>query len=185
MDTTDLVLHPVRLRIVLAMSDEQPITTTQLCARLPDVSKATVYRHVALLAEGGLLAVVGEERVRGNIVERRYRLNRSRSVIDDDAAAAMTLDDHRRGFTAATATLLAEFNAYLDREGSNPFADAVSYRQFPLWLSHDELMEMIDEMRTVIRSRLDNTPSPERTRHLLATILFPAEEPQHSQQPRP
>ncbi|MFR9779961.1 hypothetical protein ACL02O_28380 [Micromonospora sp. MS34] len=41
-------------------------------------------------------------------------------MIDADAAAAMTLEDHRRGFAAAMAVLIAEFNAYLDRDGTDP-----------------------------------------------------------------
>ncbi len=62
--------------------------------------------------------MAGEQRVHG-AVERRYRLRQDRAVIDADAAAAMTLEDHRRGFAAAMAVLIAEFNAYLDRDGAD------------------------------------------------------------------
>ncbi|NUP32350.1 MAG: helix-turn-helix domain-containing protein, partial [Streptomycetaceae bacterium] len=47
MNVADLLLHPVRLRIVHAVSGGRELTTTQLCERLPDVSKVTVYRQVA------------------------------------------------------------------------------------------------------------------------------------------
>lgn len=178
-NTLDLLLHPVRLRIVHAMSGGQTRTTSDLCARLPDVSKATVYRHVTLLAEAGLLEVVGEQRVRG-AVERRYRLHRTRAVIDAAAAASMSLKEHRHGFTAAMGALLAEFNAYLDRAHADPTADSVSYRQYPLWLNQDELAELISEIRSIIVSRMDNKPTLDRSPHLLSTILFPIEErPQH------
>jgi len=178
-NTLDLLLHPVRLRIVHAMSSGRTRTTSDLRARLPDVSKATVYRHVTLLTEAGLLEVVGEQRVHG-AVERRYRLHRTRAVIDADAAASMSLEEHRHGFTAAMGALLAEFNAYLDREHADPTADLVSYRQFPLWLNQDELAELISEIHSAIVSRMDNKPTPDRSAHLLSTILFPIEErPQH------
>ena len=118
----------------------------QLCARIPDVSKATVYRHVDLLAAGGILEVADERRVRG-AVERRYRLRHDRAVIDADMAESLSLDDYRRGFAAAMAALLAEFNAYLDRDGADPAADLVGYRQHAVWLSRDELLEMIGELR--------------------------------------
>jgi DNA-binding transcriptional ArsR family regulator len=55
MNMLDLVAHPVRLRIMHAMRGDRPLTTSELCARLPDVSKATVYRHIEQLAEGGIL----------------------------------------------------------------------------------------------------------------------------------
>jgi DNA-binding transcriptional ArsR family regulator len=172
METVALLLHPVRLRIVHAMSGGRELTTTQLCARLPDVSKVTVYRQVTLLAEGGFLEVAGERRVRG-AVERRYRLRQDRPVIDAHGAAAMTLDDHRRGFAAAVAVLVAEFNAYLDRDGADPAADGVSYRQGVLWLSPDELAGMIRNLLAVLRESVGNEPAPGRTPYLLSPMLFP------------
>ncbi|TCO55878.1 helix-turn-helix domain-containing protein [Actinocrispum wychmicini] len=176
MNTVDLLLHPVRLRIVHALSSERELTTTQLCTRMPDVSKVTVYRQVALLIEGDFLEVASEQRVRG-AVERRYRLRQNRPVIDADAAAAMTLEDHRRGFAAAVAVLVAEFNAYLDRDSADPTADGVSYRQGMLWLSPDELAEMTRKMLEVLRDSLANKPAPGRTPYLLSPILFPAAQP--------
>ncbi len=172
MNTVDLLLHPVRLRIVQALSGGRELTTTQLCAGLPDVSKVTVYRQVAPLVDGGFLEVAGEQRVRG-AVERRYRLRQDRPVIDADAAAAMTLEDHRRGFAVAMAVLIAEFNAYLDRDAADPTADGVSYRQGVLWLSPDELAELTRTMLGVLRHAVANTPAPGRAPYLLSPILFP------------
>lgn len=171
-DTLDLLLHPVRLRIVHAMSGGRILTTSDLCARLPDVPKTTVYRHVGLLAEAGLLEVDSEQRVHG-AVERRYRLRRERAVIDRDAAASMSLEDHRHGFAAAVAALLAEFNAYLDRQYADPTADSVGYRQIPLWLSQNELAGLISEIRDAVVSKMANEPAPDRSLHLLSPILFP------------
>lgn len=176
MDTLELLLHPVRLRIVHAMSGGRIRTTADLCADLPDVSKATMYRHVGLLAGAGLLEVAGEQRVHG-AVERRYRLRRARAVIDQDAASAMSLDDHRNLFAAAMAALLAEFNAYLDRDHADPTGDSVGYRQIPLWLDQHELSELIDEIRSTITAKINNTPAPGRRLHLLSPILFPIDEP--------
>src|SRR5262249_47804144 len=112
-DTVDLLLHPVRVRIVHAFAGGRTLTTADLGERLHDVPKTTLYRQVGILASAGLLEVIGEQRVHG-AVERSYRLNRAGTRISPQQAAAMTLDDHRHGFTAATAALLADFNAYLD-----------------------------------------------------------------------
>jgi predicted DNA-binding transcriptional regulator YafY len=176
MDPVELLLHPVRLRIVHALSGGRVLTTAQLGARMPEVGKVTVYRQIALLAEGGFLEVDGEQRVRG-AVERSYRLRQDRPAIDAGAAAAMSLDEHRRGFAAAMAVLIAEFNAYLDRDGADPAADSVSYRQGTVWLSPAELTEMTTELLAVLRDRVSNTPAPDRFPYLLSAILFPAGQP--------
>jgi len=135
-----------------------------------------MYRHVSLLAEAGLLEVAGEQRVHG-AVERRYRLHRAKAVIDRDAAAAMSLDEHRHGFAAAMGVLVSEFNGYLDRGHADPTADSVGYRQIALWLNPDELAELISEVRSAILSKIENEPAPDRRLHLLSPILFPSEEP--------
>ncbi len=176
MDTLELLAHPVRLRIVHAMRGGRALTTAQLCARLPDVSKAMVYRHVDLLTGGGILEVADERRVRG-AVERHYRLRPDQATIDPDTAASLSPEDHRRGFAAAMAALIAEFTAYLDRENTNPATDPVGYRQHAIWLNADELTAMISELRDAIAPRLANPHTPDRTRYLLSPILFPSEEP--------
>jgi len=182
MDPVELLLHPVRLRIVHALSGGRAVTTAELCTRLPDVSQATVYRHVATLTEAGILEVAGEQRVRG-FVERSYRLRRDRAVIDADRAAAATADDHRRVFATAMAVLLAEFGSYLDGDAADPAADQVGYRQHALWLTSDEREKLIAGLRDAIVPVITNGPAPGRTPHLLSPILFPmvtpsVEEPQ-------
>ena len=174
MDTIELLLHPVRLRIVHALSGGRTLTTAHLRARMPNVSKATMYRQVSLLVEGGILEVDHDEPV-GGTIERWYRLRRSSVVITSDAAAA-SLDDYRRAFAAAVAALLGEFNAYLDRGHANPPADAVGFRQHALWLSPHERDELIGELRKAIVPQLNNEPAPGRRQHLLSPILFPIED---------
>src|SRR5262249_28246292 len=124
----ELLAHPVRMRIVHALRGRE-LTTGQLCELLPDVSKAMVYRHVEALAVGEVLEIAEERRVRG-AVERTYRLHNAEIDV-----SAMTLDDYRRGFDLALATLLAEFTAYLDRDGADPTKDLVGFRQHAVWLS--------------------------------------------------
>lgn len=176
MDSLELLAHPIRLRIVHAMGGGRVMTTTQLCARIPEASKATVYRHIDLLATGGILEVAEEHRVRG-AVQRHYRLRRDRAVIGPDAIRDLTPDDHRQAFATAMTALLAEFNGYLDRDGADPVADQVGYRQHALWLSPGELDELIAGLRAAIAPKLSNRPAPERTQYLLSPIHFPVEGP--------
>jgi hypothetical protein len=176
MDALELIGHPVRLRIVHAMRGGRTLTTAQLCALLPDVSKAMVYRHVDLLATGKVLDVADERRVRG-AVERHYRLSADRAAVDPDTARSLSPSDHRRLFAVAMAALVAEFNAYLDRDNADLTGDAVGYRQHAIWLSPDELATMLGHLSEAIVPMLGNESAPDRTRYLLSPILFPSEEP--------
>ncbi|MBN9328304.1 MAG: ArsR family transcriptional regulator [Cellulomonas sp. 73-145] len=179
MNATEVLLHPVRLRIVAALSGVSELTTRQLCERISAVSRVTVYRQLALLLDAGYIEVAGEARVRG-AVERRYRLLPERPRIGADLAADMTVEDHRRGFAAAMAVLIAEFNAYLDGADADPVADQVGYRQAVLWLSPTELAELLGEMVDVLRGSMANEPAPDRRPYVLSPVLFP-----HERQTRP
>lgn len=174
MDLLELLLHPVRMRIVHAMSAGRTRTTTELCAGLPDVPKTSLYRQVALLAEAGVLEIDGEQRVHG-AVERRYRLNRARASIDQEAAASMSLDDHRRTFAVAMTALIADFNAYLDHEGADPAADSVGYRQLALWLDPEELAGLLATVIPAVLAHAGNGPGEGRRLYQLSPIIFPLE----------
>ncbi|MGK4578619.1 helix-turn-helix domain-containing protein [Kitasatospora sp. HPMI-4] len=176
MNSLELLAHPIRLRIVHAMGGGRLLTTAQLCSRIPEASKATVYRHIDLLVDGGILEVAEERRVRG-AVQRHYRLRQDRAVIGSEVVHSLGTEDHRQAFATAMTALLAEFDAYLDREQADPVADRVGYRQHSLWLSPAELDELIGELRAAIVPRLANRPSPERAQHLLSPINFPLEAP--------
>jgi hypothetical protein len=88
----------------------------------------------------------------------------------------MSLEEHRHGFAAAMAGLLAEFNAYLDREHADPAADLVGYRQVPLWLTPGELADLISQVGSAIMSKAGNGPAPGRNLYLLSPIMLPIEE---------
>jgi hypothetical protein len=82
-----------------------------------------------------------------------------------------------RRTAAAIAVLVAEFNAYLDRPGADPFADSVSYRQGILWLSPDELDATLTSLRVIVAPLAANIPGPGRRPYLISPIMFPGEEP--------
>ena len=62
-----LLLHPVRFRLVQTMLDRLERTPAMLAAEVPDVSRATVYRQIALLAKAGLFKALHRQRRRGAI----------------------------------------------------------------------------------------------------------------------
>ncbi|BAN01452.1 helix-turn-helix domain-containing protein [Ilumatobacter coccineus] len=170
-ETRDLLLHPIRLRIVQALVGS-PMTPLQLKDRLGDVPQATLYRHINQLADGGLLDVVSERPSRGG-VERTYGVVAdavSLSGVDLDTATA---DEHFRYFATFVGTLLTDFAAYLDHGRPDLGTDRVGYRQVPLWLTDDELDEVVAKMAAVAQEHLDNEPAPGRRRRLLSTIVMP------------
>lgn len=173
---TDLLLHPVRLRVIHALLGGEELTTSDLAARLPDVPTASLYRHVARLVDAEVLTVVSERAVRGT-TERTYALDVTASHVGPDALATMSREDHRRAFTAFTAGLLGQFGRYLEREDVDLARDRVGYRQVALWLTDEELDEMLGELRETVARRSGHRPGPGRVRRTLATVVLPEDSP--------
>ena len=175
MATADLLLHPVRLRIVQAFLGDRTLTTADLRSELSDVPAATLYRHVGVLAGAGVLAVVGERRVRG-AAERSYRLVTEAASVGAADAAAMSVDEHRRAFATFVAALLADFDRYADAAagpGLDPAADGVGYRQLALWLDDAEFTELVTELRAVLTARTALEPDGVRRRRIVSQVFLP------------
>jgi Helix-turn-helix domain len=175
MSTAELLLHPVRLRIVQAFYGDRALTTADLKGELPDVPVASLYRHVARLVDGSVLTVVAERRVRGAL-ERTYVLRRAASVIDLDELAKMTSDEHRAAFAAFVAGLLYDFDRYVERGEIDYLRDTVGYRMAAMWLNDAELAEFVHDIVRITQPRLANAPGRGRRRHILATVMMPAPE---------
>jgi hypothetical protein len=173
--SADLLLHPVRLRLVQAFLGDRALTTTELRSELPDVPAASLYRHVARLVDAGVLAVVAERRVRG-AVERTYILRTSAASVGLDEVAKMTPDEHRQAFLAFVAGLIGDFDRYLARGQIDLLRDGVSYRMAAMWLDDAELTELFHELVTVLQPRLANPPKAGRKRRILGTVLLPGAE---------
>lgn len=172
MTSADLLLHPVRLRIVQCLLGDRPRTTSQLREDLPDVAPATLYRQVATLLDADLLEVVEEHRVRG-AVERTYRLRDPAPGVGAEEAATMDTEEHRQAFLTFVAGLLGDFDRYLDGGDVDLARDLVGYRQAALYLSDTEMQQFLADLVAVIRPRTEHRPSPERVRRMFTTVVMP------------
>jgi DNA-binding transcriptional ArsR family regulator len=170
--SADLLLHPVRLRILRAFLGDRALTTSELQTELSDVPVASLYRHVARLVDGGVLTVVAERRVRGAL-ERTYVLRPAAASVSLDEVAKMTPDEHRQMFLAFVAGLIGDFDRYLARGDIDLLRDGVSYGMSGMWLDDAELRELSRELITALQPRLANAPKPGRRRWILGTVVLP------------
>jgi Helix-turn-helix domain len=174
-DSVDLLLHPVRLRIIQAFLGDRALTTSRLRAELSDVPAASLYRHVARLERAGVLQVVAERRVRG-AVERTYVIRLAAASISQEDIATMTPEEHRQAFMAFVAGLLAAVDRYVERPDFDPVRDLASYRIAGLWLDDSEYTALLQDIVRVVAPRLANAPRKGRRRRILATVLLVGED---------
>src|SRR4028119_2507617 len=122
----DVLLHPIRIRILVALSGQQ-LTAQQLAKLLPDVPQATLYRHINALAQHQIITIVAERQVRGT-TEKVYALDDQAARLNANDLQNATSQDHLRYFTSFMVSLLSDFSRYLEHQKQpNPGADGVRY----------------------------------------------------------
>jgi hypothetical protein len=172
MASADLLLHPVRLRIVKAFLGDRALTTSQLAAELDDVPPGSLYRHIAMLTKAEVLQVVAERRIRG-AVERTYTMRTAAAQISPSEVKSMTPDDHAHAFTAFVAGMLADFDRYLAVGSADPVRDGAVARVAGMWLTDEEFMEFARDLSAVYLDRLANAPGKGRRRRMIYTVSVP------------
>ncbi|MHB1430947.1 MAG: helix-turn-helix domain-containing protein [Streptosporangiaceae bacterium] len=172
MASADLLLHPVRLRILKTFLGDRALTTSQLAAELDDVPAGSLYRHIALLTRAGVLQVVAERRVRGAI-ERTYTARLPAAQIQPDEIRSMTAEDHSRAFLAYVAGLISDFDRYIGAGPADPARDGAGFRVGALWLTDAEFADFARDLAAVLMPRMANAPGPGRRRRMLYTVVLP------------
>ena len=164
----ELVMNPVRQRIIQCVALKGTVTTGQLQEELTDVPKASLYRHVKLLHEGGLLEVVSETKVRGTI-QREYRLAKTPLNVnapDENSAAVYNV----------LMSLLNSFRRYFGSAGSDMMADRLFVTSKSLLLTDEEFELLLTQMDKLIDEVKNNLPADGRKPRRLSVISSPYEE---------
>ncbi|GAA1818330.1 helix-turn-helix domain-containing protein [Agromyces neolithicus] len=166
----DVILHPVRLRIVQQLGGRD-LTTSELRTALPDVSQATLYRHVGALVDAGIVAVAGERRVRG-AVERTLTLGDRMAHVDAPELNAMETGELRRSFLTFLAHLGRDFDRFADAEDAAALRSFLGFGQVPLYVTTDDLATLQQGLSELIAPLLDDRGDG-RQRVMLSTTLVP------------
>jgi len=167
----DLLLHPVRLRIILAAAGRE-VTAQELASELPDIPQATLYRNINTLAEAGILVVVDERRVR-NTIEKTYALPSEDMRMNAEDLKDAQPEDYIRMFTQYLGLQLGYYVRYI-QQGDVDFArDKIVFHMFPVYLSAEEQQKMGEAVNAALLPFTKNEPSPERRRTILGLLSLP------------
>jgi DNA-binding transcriptional ArsR family regulator len=169
----DLLLHPVRMRIILAAASRQEVTVQQLVDDLPDIPQATLYRNLNTLAGAGILVVVKERRLR-NTIEKTFSLRRDQLQLSNEDLANARPQDYMRQFTEYLGILMGYYGRYLAKEDQvNLARDGISFNLIPLNLTNTETTTLFKALQETLAPFEKYEPSTERKRRILGVVTLP------------
>ena len=170
----ELMVHPIRMRIVTAMSNDR-VTAKDLAEALPDIPQTTLYRHINILVEGGLLEVVDEIPQRGT-VERVLGFKVQPSLSPEDLRG-LSKEQYKDTFTLIMFNLLNEALRTLENlpegEEIDLLGSGFQFSECQLNLSDEEYQQMNQKILDIMVSAMGNKPSNERKRRVFAYMYIP------------
>jgi DNA-binding transcriptional ArsR family regulator len=169
----DLILHPARLKIILALTNGAK-TTQEIANDLGDVPKSSIYRHLKVLLESGMIAVGDTRSVKGT-EERMYELVQKPHLNMEDVVG-YTKEDHLRYITSYLATVLQGFSDYLSNSPQvDLLQDRVGFTEVTIAASTEELDHIFQQVQQALTPGQDEENPCNRRRHKFVFITYPVE----------
>lgn len=142
-DINKIMLNPIRMRIIQAMATSKSRTASELCEKIKDIPRTTMYRHINTLIDNNILSVVSEKKIRGSI-ERTLTLNIAEITKHNTIENA---DENAFGFLMST---YSKFHNYFSNKNNNPGRDKVFLNNTILMMSDIEFDKFLEELRELI-----------------------------------
>ncbi len=169
----DIVLHPVRLRIVRAFANGLRLTSQEIAETMPDEPTATLYRHIAKLIDAGVLRVVETRQARG-APERVLALVEETVSFEAEARARWKRTDARRYFLAFVATMLDGVERFLASRSANVLD--LRFRFEIAHLDDAEYARFVAKRDALLEEARAHPPRAGRRPYFLAVVGVPEEQ---------
>lgn len=161
----DIVMNPVRQRILQFFVVKKSGTVNDICSELTDIPRPSLYRHIKILQEAGLIEVISEKMVRGTM-ERTYALTTPKAEDYSKEDIAVIIQ-------STLLSLMASFGEYFKKPEADPMKDCLSISTSTVFLSDEEFISLMQSIAGLFSGILNNKPVEGRKERHLTIISSP------------
>ena len=170
-DTLKVMMHPLRIKIIQELAMKQKATTKEIQKACGDCSQATLYRHLKEMLEYDLIEVVEENNING-IIEKVYSIKTNVSQELMNKKDKMSKADFQDIFNQFLITIMADLRSYLEQKNAiEDIKNNIGLVSQSLFLSDEELLEMMREITRMIALRTNNEKTKERKLRKVSYIV--------------
>lgn len=168
-DINQVLLNPIRSRILQYVASHETATAGEIASLMTDIPRTTLYRHLKILTDNNVIAVVDENRVRGS-VERTYALN-LKTITDIN-----TTENALQNAFGFLMKIYGDFAEYFSDPNANPGADRMFLSNSGLLLSDEEFDEFLFQLSELLKKHINNAPDGKRKQRSISFISSPSNE---------
>lgn len=142
-DINEIMLNPIRMRIIQELATNQMMTTIELCKKISDVSRTTMYRNIDILLDNNILLVVSEKKIRGSI-ERTFSLN------IEEITKNNTIENASQNAFGFLMNRYIRFHKYFSGENPNPGKERIFLNNSVSMMDDNEFDQFLLELKELI-----------------------------------
>ena len=143
-DIIEIILNPIRVRIIQEAAANQNITANELCDKIKDIPRTTLYRHINILLNSNILSIVSEKKVRGSL-ERTLCLN------TEEMLKINSMELASQNALSFLMYKFANFQNYFNSENPDPAKDKIFLSNSILMLDDQEFEQFLSELWELIK----------------------------------
>lgn len=139
----EIMLNSVRMRIVQALATKVSMTSNEICEKISNVPRTTLYRHINILLDANVLTVIDEKKIRGSY-ERTLALNMDEITRHNSSE---NIPQQAFGFLMNTYT---KFEKYFNRESRIPGNNKIFLNNTVMMMDDQEFDQFLSELQTLL-----------------------------------
>ncbi len=162
MNLEKLLMNPIRIMIMQYLTTHETATASEIISIIDNVSRATVYNHIKILEENGLLCVVKENQIRGTI-EKVFSLNKSNKNFNTEYTSIIN----------CLIYLMVDFQNYFEDKPRDIKSDMLFVDRTILFLDKPEFENFFQEYTDLCKRYFKFSSAENRTGRTISLISSP------------
>lgn len=166
-------MHPVRIKISQALmrNKENGLTPLEMVKIIQDVPQATLYRHIQMLLDAGVIKIIKEKKVR-SVTEKYYALNENAARLKSNDWKTTKMEEKISYISYYQLSLLSQYQNYLSSlENKNNAEDCATFSLLELSIEEDEFENFQRELNDLMLKYYQRTNKSVLTRTIAVTII--------------
>jgi len=171
----EILMHPVRIKISQALmrNKESGLTPLEMVKIIQDVPQATLYRHIQMLLDAGVIKVINEKKVR-SVTEKYYALNEDAARLDSTDWKTTKMEEKISFISYYQLSLLSQYQNYLSSlEHKSNSEDRATFSLLELNIEEEEFENFQRELNDLMLKyyQKKNNNGTVLTRTIAVTII--------------
>lgn len=168
----ECITNPIKCKLLLEIYSREQATAKQLAGIHSDIPQATLYRNLKKMLSDGILKVANETQVRGT-VEKTYEIAFDLKSDLDAIPEENSGELYMQAFLQYIVGFAQQFQQYCQSPNINIKKDMSGFSLSPMYLSYEELTELIMSISKLISAAEKNEPKEGRKLRTIGVIVSP------------